>query len=169
MIFCRSRVFAAFAVRSAAVLLALLLLGTAAQADSAVIGGKRMTCGAAKVVMDASLPGPGYSLPGVIMFNPRFLNAFTPITRRIVFLHECAHQYVGTDERQADCWAVRMAKRQGWFKESHIDEVCRSFWKSPGGLMHMAGPQRCSAMRSCFAAAPGGAPQTARHRSRSPS
>lgn len=126
-----------------------------AWAGSAVIGGRRMSCRAAKVVKTGKSPVVGYAQKGVIVVNPKLMRKYPSVTRRIIFLHECGHQYVGADETAADCWAVKIAKRQGWLSEAGVKQVCKSFYNSPGGSYHLPGPARCQAMLQCYRSAKG--------------
>jgi hypothetical protein len=135
-------------------LVALLFLAETATAGSAKIGGVRMSCHAANVVISNDVPGPGFALPGTILFGPQYLKKYPPIVQRLIFLHECAHQYVGADEVAADCWAVRIAKRQGWLTQSGVKSTCRAIWHTSGGYTHPDGPERCAKLTACFAEAP---------------
>ncbi len=127
------------------------LLGiTNAHAGSAVVGGRRMSCSAAKVVIDNSSPILAYAQAGRIVLNRKKLRRYPSVTQRIIFLHECAHQYVGYDETEADCWAVRMGKRRGWLSKRAVNTVCHSFYGDPGSWAHLPGPARCDAMKLCF-------------------
>lgn len=135
---------------------ALGLWPAAASAGSTTVGGARVSCYAAKtIIKDKRVPGPGYASEGVIYLGPQHLNAYPAVVQRFIFLHECGHQYVGTDETGADCWAAKIGKRQGWFSEGGVNSVCKAFWNTQGGQFHLPGPQRCQALKQCFASAPG--------------
>ncbi len=111
-----------------------------AHAGSAILGGRRMTCARAKIRLNSNIPGVGFATPGRIALNPRALKRYSSAVRRMIFLHECAHQYVGGNEAAADCWAVRRAKRQGWLTRKGIRQVCASFNSAA----------RCRALTRCF-------------------
>lgn len=136
---------------------AVILAATMSQsvAGTAVIGGMKLSCSAAKVVVSNAVPGPGFAVEGMIMFGPKFLRAYPPLVQRLVFLHECAHQYVGTDESAADCWAVERGKRQGWLTRAGLNQACKALWHTQADGVHLAGPERCQGLEQCFAAAPG--------------
>ena len=121
-----------------------------AEAGSARVSGRRMHCARATVRMSRSSPGVGYATSGLIVLNPRLLKQYPSVTRRMIFLHECAHHYVGASETAADCWAVKRAKRQGWLTERGVRTVCRSFAGSTGGGGHVSGSARCRAMLRCY-------------------
>lgn len=127
---------------------------SSAVAGTAKVAGHRMNCHAASVVSSNSVPGPGFALSGVIILGPKHLKRYPPITQRLIFLHECAHQYVGMDEGAADCWAVRIAKRQGWLTLAGVKSTCRALWHTGGDQYHLAGPERCAALVQCFRDAP---------------
>ena len=127
------------------------LLGVgSAEAGSTVIAGHRMTCPRATIIRDSSIGAIAYARPGRIVLNPRAMRRYPVTVRRMIFLHECAHHYVGGNEPAADCWAVRRAKREGWLTRAGLRQVCRSFENSRGGGGHLPGPARCRAMTRCF-------------------
>ncbi len=131
---------------------ALSVLGsTNAVAGSATIGGVKLSCANTKVVISNQVPGPGFAVDGMIMFSPKHLRAYPPIVQRLVFLHECGHQYVGTDETAADCWAVKSAKKRGWLTAAGLRQACRALWHTEADGTHLAGPERCAALKQCFA------------------
>ena len=127
-----------------------------ARAGSVVLGGMKLSCHAAQVVMSDEVPGPGYAVPGLLMFGPRFLKNYPPLVQRLIFLHECGHQYVGTDENAADCYAVSAGKRQGWLTQTALAQACKAIWHTMGDGVHLAGPERCAALQACYDAAPDG-------------
>ena len=147
-------------------LLLSLTMSHPTHAGSTVVGGKRLSCSAARVVKTNRSPVAGFTVPGLIVLSPRRLRRYPRVMRRLIFLHECGHQYVGADETAADCWAVRRAKRQGWLTRRSFNIACRSVRKLPGSDVHLPGPARCRAMRRCFAAAPGPRRKATRKRSR---
>jgi len=145
------------AARSAMMPVALAGLAASASpvlAGTAVIGGMKLSCHAAQVVVSNQVPGPGFAVPGLLMFGPRFLHAYPPLVQRLVFLHECGHQYVGADESAADCYAVEAGKRQGWLTLAGLSQACKALWHTQGDGAHLAGPERCAALRQCYDNAP---------------
>jgi len=131
--------------------LAMMILGGAdARAGSAVIAGVKMTCANTKVVVSNLVPGPGFAVEGMIMFGPKALLLYPPLVQRLVFLHECGHQHVGTDETAADCYAVTVAKKQGWLNAAGLRQACRALWHTEADGSHLAGPERCDALKQCF-------------------
>jgi hypothetical protein len=147
--------FRAF-VAIVAAIVAAGVLPRGAEAGSTTVGGARVSCYAAKtIIKDKRVPGPGYASQGVIYLGPQYLKAYPAVVQRFIFLHECGHQYVGTDETGADCWAAKIGKRQGWFSAAGVGSVCKAFWNTQGGQFHLPGPQRCEALKQCFADAPG--------------
>ena len=135
--------------------LALLAQMVPLRAGDATLGGMRLHCHAAQVVVSNQVPGPGFAVPGLIMFGPKYLKAYPPIVQRLIFLHECGHQYVGTDENAADCYAVAAGKRQGWLTQAGLRQACKAIWHTSADGAHLAGPERCAALRQCFDTSPG--------------
>lgn len=136
-------------------LMALLVTAGIAAAGDATLGGMKLHCHAAEVVVSNAVPGPGFAVPGLIMFGPRYLKAYPPLVQRLIFLHECGHQYVGTDEGAADCYAVEAGKRQGWLTQAGLSQACKAIWHTAADGAHLAGPERCAALQQCFDTAPG--------------
>ncbi len=134
----------------AAILMAAFQPGPA-RAETVIVAGKRLSCSAARIVTSHRSPVAGYATPGLIVLNPKRLGRYPGITQRLIFLHECAHQYVGRDETAADCWAVRQGRRQGWLTSDGIEATCRAIRHLPGSDVHLPGPSRCLMMRRCFA------------------
>jgi hypothetical protein len=130
-------------------------VATTAEAGSAFIGGKRMSCYAANVVLNDKLPGPGFAVDGELWFNPKYLRNYPPVVQRFIFMHECGHQYVGIDETAADCWAVARGKQQGWLTEQGVALACKAIWNTASDGAHLDGPVRCEALKQCFLTAPG--------------
>ncbi len=129
---------------------AMMFACGSAEAGSATIGGVKMTCANTKVVVSNQVPGPGFAVQGMIMFGPKALRVYPPLVQRLVFLHECGHQFVGTDETAADCYAVKAAKRQGWLNAAGLRQACRALWHTQADGAHLAGPERCDALKQCF-------------------
>ena len=81
------RRFWSLAVTAAAMAVAFVNVSASpATAGSAVIGGKRMSCYAAEVVITDKAPGPGFAVAGQIIFNPKFLGQYPPLVQRL-----CVH------------------------------------------------------------------------------
>lgn len=125
-----------------------------AWAGTTVIAGKRMSCHGTTIIVSNAVPGPGFALTGTILLSPKYLSAYPPLVQRLVFLHECGHQYVGLDESDADCWAVRAGKRQGWLKQSGLAQACKAIWHTQADGAHLSGPERCAVLKQCYETAP---------------
>lgn len=137
---------------------ALAMGGSAGAGTTSQIGGITLSCHAAEVVVNDEVPGPGFAVPGLIMFGPRYLKQYPPLVQRLIFLHECGHQYVGRDETAADCYAVETGKRQGWLTAGGLAQACKALWHTSADGVHLAGPERCAALQACFEAAPDAKP-----------
>ena len=147
----RSALFAVLGCLIVNVSFPITPFGESAYAGSVRLGGARLNCAGTRIVTNSAVSGMGYAKPGTIILNMRRLRRQPAAVQRIVFLHECAHQYVGADESAADCWAVKAAKRRGWLSRSGINQVCRAIRNTSGGLTHASGGARCVAMKACYA------------------
>lgn len=120
------------------------------------IDGNRMICGKRPTVLDRSLDDFAAAYPGFLILNPDLMKRVPTVVQLWIYGHECAHQFIGRSEEAADCWAVQRGRRQGWLNESGIEQICAFLAPSRGSSVHAPGPERCAAMRICFAEAGGG-------------
>lgn len=120
-----------------------------------VIAGRRLRCGTIPTRLDNGAPGVGFAAPGAITLNPRQLRRFPAVVRWMIYYHECGHHRVGSSETEADCYAVKRAKRAGWLTAAGVRHVCGSFRNSRGGRGHVPASTRCRLMQQCFKTAPG--------------
>ncbi|MEJ2227184.1 MAG: hypothetical protein P8Y67_02890 [Alphaproteobacteria bacterium] len=104
-------------------------------------------------VLNANLDDYGAAYFGFILINPtRFETLPLPI-KRYAYAHECGHQYVGYNEGEADCYAIRRGKREGWLTPAVLGEICAFISKGKGDDVHALGSRRCEMMRRCYARA----------------
>jgi Ribbon-helix-helix protein, copG family len=130
-----------------AVALCVTGLLSIAHAASTTIGGETWSCPAATEIAsdnEISVFGLTDTVDRVIFLNHRKLATHERYFRRFVFLHECGHIHVGSNEAAADCWAAKRGKQEGWLTPDHLPSICRRL----GG-----GSDRCQALQTCYAAA----------------
>ncbi len=114
--------------------------------------GEAFQCAKTPAVLNRAFPDYGAAYFGFIILNPvRFETLPMPV-KRFAYAHECGHQYVGYGEAAADCYAVKRGIHQGWLTPAALNEVCDFFSRSKGTAFHLPGPQRCAAIRGCYAA-----------------
>ena len=109
------------------------------------IDGFAVSCGNTVTTVTPNIPDIAYAQPGRIQLHPR-LNNYPTGVKLFVYAHECAHQFVGSDEVAADAWAIKVGRLQGWINPLILDQICRFLWFSPGDWTHFPGPQRCQLM-----------------------
>jgi hypothetical protein len=76
----------------------------------------------------------------VIYLNQDVLKKATPLARRFILLHECAHHHLRhvyrdpsrTLEIEADCWAIQYLVEHDIVKERHVDELQAELGPSRG-------------------------------------
>lgn len=120
------------------------------EAGALTFDGHSFRCGRYPTVLDARLDDYGAAWFGFVLLNP---NRFTqlPLTlKRYAYAHECGHQYVGYNEGEADCHAIRQGRREGWLDAAALDEICAFIGRSKGDNAHALGDRRCAMMRRCF-------------------
>jgi len=139
-----------------AVLLACALLGGIAspagardyQPGALSLGGAYPTCGWVPTRL-GQIPDIALSTPGMIHINPDLLRLPRPL-QLFWYAHECAHQLFGTSEGQADCWAVRTGRDQGWFRAEDLELIQWALEDNDGDSRHMPGRQRIALILRCF-------------------
>ncbi len=126
--------------------------GAQALAASASVGGRRLSCGTGKVIINNKMSAIGRASPSKreIYLNLRRLRGYNRTFQQFVFLHECAHMYI-VDESRADCWAIRRGLYRGLFSARSVDSICKALWNTPSGRYHFGGPNRCQHMKTCLA------------------
>lgn len=149
---------------------ALYTLPVPAQAEqwigrSVTLGGHKLNCNNAEIMVDRSLPSEGGAGDDFVILNPDMLKSQPETVRIFVFKHECGHLTVGDSELKADCYAVRQGVREHWLDRKGLDQVCQSFDGAPETESHPSAARRCRNLDQCYAAAlaaqPAGAPATA--------
>jgi len=120
-------------------------------AGALTLDGHRLVCGQRPTVLDSNLDDYGAAYPGFLILNPKLLARVSTTVKLWIHAHECGHQFRGPDEETADCFAVQRGRRQGWLTPEGLEEVCQFISPAKGDSVHFQGPQRCEAMRACYA------------------
>jgi hypothetical protein len=113
--------------------------------------GVSFTCGRFPTVMNAALDDYGAAYFGFVLLTPARFPQLPLTLKRYAYAHECGHQYVGYDEGEADCYAVRRGRAEGWLDAAAMDEICGFISRSKGDGVHALGARRCQMMRRCLA------------------
>jgi len=114
------------------------------------IAGIPFICSSATTCIDARIGDLGMASPNRgIWLHPR-LNSYPRGVIAFVFLHECAHFLGIHDEQQADAWAIKQGRDQGWITPRLVRQICESVYFSPGSWTHFPGPLRCRNMFHAF-------------------
>ena len=94
-----------------------------------------------------------------ISLNPLILENLPPAVQLFWYAHECAHHVLGhtlgvpqlNNEMDADCWAIRIGRNQGWFRRQDLSGMYHYFINNPGSPWgHLPGPQRLQHFVNCF-------------------
>ncbi len=132
---------------------------------SVTLGGHKLGCNNAEIMVDRSLPSEGGAGDDFVILNPDMLKSQPETVRIFVFKHECGHLTVGDSELKADCYAVEQGVREHWLDRKGLDQVCQSFDGAPETETHPSAARRCRNLNQCYAAAlaaqPAGVPATA--------
>ena len=115
--------------------------------------GKPFVCSRFPTIFNARLDDYGAAYFGFVLLNPARIESLPLIVKRYAYAHECGHQYVGYDEGEADCFAVRRGRAQGWLDDKGMDAICDFISRSRGDSAHAFGVRRCEMMRRCFSRA----------------
>ena len=117
---------------------------------SATVGGRKVQCNNAPIVVDYTLPSEGASDGESVLLNPDMLNGRPEIVRTFVFKHECGHLTVGGSELAADCFAVHQGVREQWLDRKGLDQVCASLDGEPESDTHPSAERRCRNLDKCY-------------------
>ena len=113
--------------------------------------GQPFACSRYPTVLNAKLNDYGAAWFGFVLINPARFETLPLILKRYAYAHECGHQYVGYDEGEADCFAIRRGKAEGWLDDAGLEAICEFISRSKGDAAHALGVRRCAMMRRCFA------------------
>ncbi|WP_088343658.1 MULTISPECIES: hypothetical protein [Rhodomicrobium] len=125
--------------------------GTVVPAGELTYDGHNFRCGRFPTVLNAKLNDYGAAYFGFVLLNPDRFATMSPMVKRYAYAHECGHQYVGYDEGEADCYAIRRGRREGWLDRAALEEICGFISRSKGDAVHAFGVRRCEMMKLCFA------------------
>jgi hypothetical protein len=115
------------------------------------LDGAKMDCGRRPTVLDGQLDDYGAAYPGFLILNPNLIAKVSTPVKLWIYAHECGHQFRGSSEEEADCFAVQRGRRRGWLSPDGLEEICRFIAPAKRDSMHFSGPDRCEAMRRCYA------------------
>jgi hypothetical protein len=115
--------------------------------------GQSFACGRFPTILNAKLDDYGAAYFGFVLLNPARFETLPLILKRYAYAHECGHQYVGYDEGEADCFAIRRGRAEGRLDAQGMDAICDFISRSKGDAAHALGLRRCEMMRRCFARA----------------
>jgi hypothetical protein len=133
-----------------------------------IIAGYPVSCNdingyAVHTIPDPSLNDVGkaiiYNGYPTIILNPNILNNLPPNIQLFWYAHECAHHVLGhslgnyniTSESQADCWAIKLGRQQGWINQNVLQVMIPYFRNNPGSASgHLPGPQRLQNFFGCY-------------------
>ncbi len=115
-----------------------------------MIDGLRVNCGRTPVLISERSPDFGAARRGLIILNPLKLRRLPRDAKLLVYYHECAHQYIGSSELAADCWAVQKVRREGLMDLAGLKKACSFIKRLPANRRHPPGVMRCRQMTRCF-------------------
>ncbi|HKJ63383.1 MAG TPA: hypothetical protein VKA94_15525 [Hyphomicrobiales bacterium] len=107
-------------------------------------------CARFPTIFDPTMKDYGAAYFGFIMLNKERFEQMPLTLKRYAYTHECGHQYVGFNEDDADCYAIRRGRKDGWLDSAALDEICAFISRSKGDGVHALGEQRCEKMRQCY-------------------
>ena len=117
---------------------------------SATLGGRKVQCNNAQIIVDYTLPSEGAADDESVILNPDLLNDRPETVRIFVFKHECGHLTVGGSEFAADCFAVHQGVREQWLDRNGLDQVCASLDGEPESDTHPSAERRCRNLDKCY-------------------
>lgn len=93
-----------------------------------------------------------------ILMDPEIMRTLPVKLQVFFYAHECAHHVLGHwfhptvhSEREADCWAVRKYRDNGYLTRQDVKDFAPWLAKSRGTRFgHLPGPQRADFLLACF-------------------
>ncbi len=93
-----------------------------------------------------------------ILIDPEVLRTLPKPLQIFFFFHECAHHTLGhwynrtlDSENEADCWAIRYGRDNGYFRRQTVVDFRPWLAKSGGSAFgHLPGDKRWKRMLGCF-------------------
>jgi hypothetical protein len=151
-----------------------LVLVTAAESGTATaqsfVGGVTVSCNDFRGLPVTLLTNPAWHDAGtatlgpggqpIIILNSSTMEALHPVFQLFLYAHECAHHALGhiinrnlLNEAEADCWAVKTGRQQGWFPPQAFQGLIVLLGNSQGSPWgHLPGPGRIQNMINCYGA-----------------
>jgi hypothetical protein len=115
------------------------------------LDGHRMICGTYATVLDPNLNDYAATpYRQFIILNMPYVAKVPTAVKLWIYNHECGHKFVGLDENQADCYAIRRGRKEGWLNAANLEQVCQFISAARPDALHASGPDRCNLMRECF-------------------
>jgi len=133
---------------------------TLVPAGQYVLAGRRMTCAGRPTILDPGLNDYAVAYPKFIIVNPPLLDKTSAPVKLWTYEHECGHVVHGwdlskgasqSDTEKADCYGIEKGRREGWLTPKGLDQICAFIKPGQPDRMHRSGPERCAAMRKCYA------------------
>ena len=135
------------------------LRATLIPAGQYVLDDRRVDCKSLPTVLNPHLDDYAAASPKFIAVRPDMMAKPPTAVKLWIYYHECGHESIGPDESRADCFAVNHGVRDGWLSKGGLDEVCAFISVAQPDAAHAARPERCQAMRACYASATRGKKQ----------
>jgi hypothetical protein len=129
------------------------LRATLIPAGQYALDDRHVDCKSLPTVLNPHLDDYAVSFPKFIVVRPDMMAKPSTTVKLWIYYHECGHEFVGPDESNADCYSVTQGVKEGWLDASGLDEVCSFISAAQRDATHFAGPQRCLAIRACYAKA----------------
>lgn len=114
-----------------------------------------VNCGTVVTVLDPRLNDVGMNdMRGHIYINPNVFNSQPTVLKLFWYAHECGHSVVGVSENEADCWAIKTGKQQGWFSPQDFGSLTAVFKHNPDDWIHLPGQARVAHIKLCYGLKP---------------
>jgi hypothetical protein len=126
---------------------------TLVPAGQYALDGRTVDCKSLPTIVNPHLDDYAASFPKFIVVRSDMMARPPTAVKLWIYYHECGHEFIGPDETKADCYSVTLGVKEGWLGSSGVDEVCSFISAAQQDAAHFAGPQRCAAIRACYAKA----------------
>lgn len=129
------------------------LRATVVRSGEYALDGIAVSCKSLPTVLNPHLDDYAAASPKFIVVRPDMMAKPPTAVKLWIYYHECGHEHLGPNENKADCYSVTRGVKEGWLDSRGLDDVCNFISAAQQDSTHFAGPQRCLAIRACYAKA----------------
>lgn len=117
------------------------------------LDGHWISCGHWATVLDRNIDDYAKSYPQIVIPNMPYLAKGPTAVKLWIYSHECGHLFGRHGESEADCFAVRRGRADGWLDAKGLQQVCVFIDAARRDAARVSSSERCALMRACYQSA----------------